>query len=130
MFPIVYVHRWTRESVAADPRTLYIFGDNYLRWGSKGQAVIRGMPNAFGIPTKRAPSYLETAYFSDATYDSHVAMIDSAFRDVDQLIRSGAFDRLALPEDGLGTGLAELDKRAPRVLEYLNARLRDINHLS
>ena len=45
--------------------SIVLFGDNLLRRGKGGQAVIRDAPNAFGIPTKRSPGRREQDYFSD-----------------------------------------------------------------
>ena len=42
------------------PEKIFVFGDNLLQRGTKGQAAIRGEPNAVGVPTKRAPSMLSS----------------------------------------------------------------------
>ena len=44
----------------------YVFGDNMERRGLGGQAgVMRGEPNAIGVPTKWSPSNRPDAYFTD-----------------------------------------------------------------
>ena len=48
---------YERDRVAADACAVYLFGENYAQQGtdyvpSGTQAVIRGLPNAIGIPTK------------------------------------------------------------------------------
>jgi hypothetical protein len=47
------------------PEKIFIYGDNLKAFGKGGQAIIRDEPNAFGIPTKRYPSWDDWAFFSD-----------------------------------------------------------------
>ena len=54
--PVIQQEWYTVEECLKHPKTLYIFGDNILRIGNGGQAVIRNIPNSFGIATKRTPS--------------------------------------------------------------------------
>jgi len=42
------------------------------------------------------------------------------------LERSGGFETVVIPSDGLGTGLAGLDKRAPKTFAYLQERLAEL----
>ena len=48
-----------------NPNWLFVFGDNALRYGKGGQAVIRDEPNAFGIVTKLKPSNSNDSYMTD-----------------------------------------------------------------
>lgn len=116
----------TREYVRANRDKLFIFGDNLERRGFGGQAAaMRGEPNAIGIPTKKSPSYKDDAFFSDDEFEQNKAAIDAAFdtlmRAVTETIRS-----IVIPLDGLGTGRAQLDKRAPRTFAYLEMRLAEL----
>ena len=100
---------WTRASVKADTERYYLFGDNEAGTGKGGQAVIRGLPNAFGIPTKRSPS----EYWSDETFEDNCRAIDAAWLTIPT-------DRpWVISHEGLGTGLSELPTRAPRTYQYL-----------
>lgn len=119
----------TREEVRAQPGVLFVFGDNMRRRGLGGQARgMRGENNAVGVPTKWRPDREPEAYFTDA--DWHNTMVRRAI--------FGAFGRMrthlyaggdvAIPADGLGTGLAELPRRAPiihRAISELIARLSE-----
>lgn len=116
----------TQEYVRANRDKLFLFGDNLERRGFGGQAAaMRGEPNAIGIPTKKSPSYKEDAFFSDAEFEHNKAAIDAAFGEIanaiTELTRS-----IVIPSDGLGTGRAQLAKRAPRTFAYLQERLTEL----
>lgn len=107
---------WTRESVAADPGRIYIFGDNEEGWGTGGQACIRGLENAYGIPTLKAPG----EFWSDDDFEQNMKAIEAAIAMIPT-------DRdWVISADGLGTGLAQLDARAPKTFEYLQSRIAKI----
>src|SRR5574344_584329 len=87
-----------------NPNKIYIFGDNLYGTGKKGQAVIRDCSNAFGIPTKRAPSMNSNAFFSDQfdEYEAVKAKIEKLI-----ILKHCKTDiTFVFPEAGLGTGLA------------------------
>jgi guanylate kinase/GNAT superfamily N-acetyltransferase len=108
-----------REEVKKDKDVAYIFGDNEDRKGTKGQAEIRGLPNAFGIRTKKSPSMRKSAFWSDDDYKESVKMMADDFL---ALFMSG-YTRVKIPESGLGTGLAELPQRAPRTFSWLQSMI-------
>ncbi|KXJ97973.1 MAG: hypothetical protein UZ17_ACD001002863 [Acidobacteria bacterium OLB17] len=116
----------TREYVRANRDTLFLFGDNLESRGLGGQAAaMRGEPNAFGIPTKKSPSYKDDAFFSDDEFEQNKSAIDAALdkltRAVTETIRS-----IVIPSDGLGTGRAQLRRRAPRTFAHLQKRLAEL----
>lgn len=109
----------TRESVRAEPETLFVFGDNDQRKGNGGQAkAMRGEPNAVGIRTKDAPHTGESAYWSDAMYEDNIKKIDEDFKRIES--HKGT---VVIPSAGLGTGLSELQIRAPKTLAYLESKI-------
>jgi len=117
--------RITRAMVQAEPDTIFLFGDNLLGKGFGGQAKeMRGEPNAIGIPTKRAPSMQSNAFFSDATYEENVKAIDAAFAKIPPNTK------IAVPTAGLGTGLAQLDTRAPKTFAYLQSKLAALQNFN
>lgn len=106
-----------RSDLQANPEVAYVFGDNMMRSGLGGQAKeMRGEPNAFGIPTKKMPNMLTSAFFTDDDYEGASRAIWHAFH----RIKEAGFWVVVVPADGLGTGLAQLDKRAPRIFKFLN----------
>jgi hypothetical protein len=99
---------------------IFVFGDNMEKWGKKGQAIIRHMHNAFGIPTKRAPKTYESAYFSDK--EDEIQAVEASLRELYKLSRTHT---LVFPLGGLGTGLAEMEKRSPKAWRRMNQILAD-----
>lgn len=118
--------KWiTREIVRANPFKIFLFGDNVDRFGLGGQArEMRGEPNAIGIVTKHSPTRSESAYMSDKDFADNCKLIDRDFRRIGDF----HFEIVVIPSDGIGTGLAELDKRAPKTFAYLQQKLADLEH--
>lgn len=104
-------------TLQANPEKFYLFGDNLQGTGRGGQAIIRGEPNAIGIPTKKSPTMREDAFFRDSDLASNQRAIDAA---LDQIPRGST---VVIPEAGLGTGRARLAETAPETFEYLQMRL-------
>lgn len=116
----------TREYVRANRNKLFLFGDNLERRGFGGQAAaMRGEPNAIGIPTKKSPSYRDDAFFSDDEFEQNKASIDAAFAEIMRAI-TDSIRVIVIPSDGLGTGRAQLERRAPRTFAHLQKRLTEI----
>lgn len=116
----------TREYVRANRNKLFLFGDNLERRGFGGQAAaMRGEPNAIGIPTKKSPSYRDDAFFSDDEFEQNKASIDAAFAEIMRAI-TDSIRVIVIPSDGLGTGRAQLETRAPRTFAHLQKRLTEI----
>ena len=109
---IIY-SRSGKEVEDLDPDTLRVFGDNLDRAGKGGQAVIRDQRNTFGIATKRAPRRDEAAYFSDKPDE-----IEAVEADIARLLATGK--EFVIPEGGLGTGLAQLKNRSPKIAKIID----------
>ena len=93
-----------------------MFGDNLLRIGYGGQArVARGEMNAIGIVTKASPS----TYFTDTAEDFNASKqpIVQAFVILAQHLRNG--HDVVWPKDGVGTGLVQLNVRAPEIADAI-----------
>ena len=114
------IKRYSVDLVEQNPDHVFIFGDNICGIGRGGQAQIRYCKNAHGIPTKLKPSQLPDSYFSDDSYDSNIAHINKALDSIPKYYKVIVF-----PEDGLGTGLAELPQRAPKTYAYLNNAINE-----
>ncbi|MGE3467546.1 MAG: hypothetical protein AB7J13_11505 [Pyrinomonadaceae bacterium] len=117
----------SREYVRANRDKLFLFGDNSERRGFGGQArAMRGEPNAIGIPTKKSPSYEDAAFFTDDEFEQNRAAIDLAFAEIAQKTASNDIQVIVIPSNGLGTGRAQLRRRATRTFAYLLSRLDDL----
>jgi hypothetical protein len=108
------IKRYSTELVNANPDSLFIFGDNLIKRGTGGQAAIRYCSNAYGIPTKKLPSNNSDAFFTDSEYEKNIGHINSAINNI-----PASYNSIVFPEDGLGTGLAQLPTKAPKTYAYL-----------
>lgn len=116
----------TRQMLRNEPDTLFVFGDNAQRRGLGGQAKeMRGEPNAVGIPTKIYPSMHKAAFFSDDDFDFIRPILNMEFERL--RYHAGA---IVWPEDGIGTGLADLPTRAPKIWRYIEAGRRALENRS
>lgn len=116
--PLLFQSRIEEADLDLNPSVYYIFGDNHRRTGRGGLAAIcRGKPNTIGIRTKKAPLTNATAYLTDDEYDINKEWIDEDMDRVVQYLFEGRV--VVFPVAPLGSGLAELDKRAPKTYQYL-----------
>lgn len=120
--------KWiTRSFVRAHRDHIFLFGDNLARRGFGGQAAqMRAEPNAIGIPSKKLPSNADEAFFTDAEFEQNKAAIDHAFDRLSQM-SSVVEQVIVMPTDGLGTGRAQLESRAPLTFAYLQKRLQNLS---
>lgn len=123
--PVVTQSRINRSDLRANPTHLFVFGDNEERIGLGGQAgACRGEPNAIGVATKRSPSMHPTAFWSDDDFNRCAAIVDEDLVPVFKHLRAGGV--VVLPEAGIGTGLSELPKRAPRLAAHIATRFEEL----
>lgn len=126
--PIVYQEWITRQNLQDNPDKLYVFGDNMRRYGLGGQArEMRGERNAIGIPTKREPTMRPGAFFSDNDFDQWLEVAEPAFDYLKMALIDGR--TVVFPKNGLGTGLAQLPERAPRINQKINEFIEEIETL-
>lgn len=120
--------KWISRSFVREHRDhIFLFGDNLERRGLGGQAAaMRGEPNVVGIPTKKLPSNSETAFFTDAEFEQNKAAIDKAFERLTR-ISTAPEQIVVIPANGLGTGRAQLQIRAPLTFAYLQKRLGNLS---
>lgn len=113
-----------RSDLKSRPDVLFAFGDNVQRWGLGGQAKsMRGEPNSIGIATLWAPGN----FFSDAHAERQNAIIDGDMEPLFEALRQG--QTVVFPADGVGTGLADLERRAPKTFAHLTARVAELKTL-
>ena len=124
----VLTMKWiTRAFVSEHRDCIFLFGDNVARRGLGGQAAaMRGEPNVVRIPTKKLPSNSETAFFTDAEFEQNKAAIDKAFERL-AVICSTTGQVIVIPANGIGTGRAQLESRAPLTFAYLQKRLGNLS---
>ena len=111
---LLYMKHYTRAYIKAHPDWLFVFGDNMTRHGLAGQAQeARDEPNAIGIATKIKPSMAPDAFLTDDHYDIWFDAEKSTFA---RLMKASSNGRTIIwPLDGIGTGLARLERNAPAI---------------
>ncbi len=122
-----FTGNWTAEDVKNSADKVFLFGDNIedAKTGYRPkstQAVIRGEENAIGIPTKKNRGTSAASYFTDADFNEFKAGVDSAIAKAKESGKT-----IVLPEKGIGTGAAQLQKRAPKCFQYLQGRLDSLS---
>jgi hypothetical protein len=118
---------WTVEDVKKNPNYLFVYGDNDQEKGCGGQAIIRNEPNVVGIPTKKKPSNEKDAFYSDKElYENKRKIIRAIWKvyltSIDHdvpICKLKHYTAVVFPENGFGTGLADLPNKAPKTYKYL-----------
>lgn len=114
----------TRADLQANPNTLYAFGDNEERWGLGGQArEMRGEPNAVGIATLKSPG----VFWSDGDAARQCAVIDADMAPLFTALDEGR--SVVFPADGVGSGLADLERRSPTTWAHLQSKISELKTL-
>ena len=112
-----------RSELKANPKTLYLFGDNDIRKGLGGQAKeMRGESNAIGVSTKKLPARGEEAYKSDTELEKNKEIITNDINKAIAEWNTGKYNKLIIPQ--MGVGLAELPTRAPETYKFLQQELK------
>lgn len=123
---IFWDKRYTANTPKENPDIVFVFGDNLQGRGKGGQAVLRDNPNVLGVPTKRYPGRSQGDYFTGSPDESRA--VTNSIDEIDRLVKAGK--TVAIPVDGgqisLGTGLAELNTRAPELLSYIQGSINQI----
>ena len=126
--PLIFQHRIHALDLLYNPTVMYAFGDNDQRVGKGGQAKeCRGHPNAVGIRTKKGPGVWTADYYTDDEFEENCRKLDEDFELLFEHLRRG--NTVVWPIDGVGTGRAELDARAPRTMRYIQDKLDHLKAL-
>jgi len=116
--PLKYVTFFDRMELKCNPEVLYIFGDNFagVHLGGQGKEVI-GEPNALGIPVKRSYGMGEGDFLTDADLRTWKEIAAPKLsRGLHHLADGGI---VVWPYNGIGSRIAELDKRAPLICQEI-----------
>lgn len=84
---------------------------------------MRGEPNTIGVPTKWCPGVRERDYFkdSDLNYLGVLLALEESFQKIEHILEAGFY--VVFPQDGLGTGRAQLATRAPKILKLIQDKI-------
>jgi hypothetical protein len=125
----IFGRYWTVKDVKNHPDYLFIFGDNDIKRGRGGQAIIRDEPNAIGIPTKKYPTRKLNAYYTDKEYEENKKKINLSIQIILKEFMKDTYTTLIIPKDGFGTGLAKLHEKAPKTFKYLEKKVKALTRL-
>jgi hypothetical protein len=126
---ITFIDTITRRMLRGAPAVLFVFVDNLAGAGLGGQArEMRGEPNAVGLPTKRRPARDPGAYFTDADLPEVQRTADPAINRLRQHLAEGG--SVVWPAAGIGTGRADLQRRAPAIAGYYEQVLVELSQLT
>jgi hypothetical protein len=108
------------DLLRANPHRVYVFEDTLDCSSSLGQAMVRGEPNACGIPVRKSPGLTCKAVFSDQ--DDEFEAVTEALR---HLYRTGRNLTVVFPHTGIGHGPYGLVNHSPKIYERVCQILKD-----
>lgn len=112
---IIYMKRYTRADLRANPDIWFVFGDNLMEVGMGGQAAeARGEFNAIGIPTKRTPNLC----FKDSDLGRVTPVWADKFNQINERLLQNHV--VVWPLHGIGTGLAAMPTECPQMWAHLH----------
>ena len=59
----------TKEFLRSHPECLFVYGDNVIRKGMAGSAILRNELNSYGFITKKIPSMDDTSFYKKEEYE-------------------------------------------------------------
>ena len=118
---------WLVADVKNQPNYIFVYGDNDLRRGKGGQAIIRDLPNTIGLRTKRMPSLSDNAFYTDQEFSQNKIKIDEDIAKIKDCLQNGKI--VVFSQGGYGTGLAKLDQKAPQTFQYLQDKLSELERM-
>jgi hypothetical protein len=108
---------WSVDDVIKSPNKIFIYGDNDLRTGLGGQAIIRNESNTLGIRTKKKPTHEKDAYYTDKEFEENKKKIK---QDINKILDELLFGTtIIFSEGGYGTDRAKLKEKAPKTYQFL-----------
>lgn len=113
----IFNGNWSKKDVMGSDK-VFVYGDNNLRYGEGGQAIIRSLPNTIGLRTKKEPNNNPSSFYSDDDYSDNILRIKEDIKKIKKIEDSGKI--IVFSQGGYGTGLARLKTLAPKTFEYLN----------
>lgn len=120
---ILVTKKFSVDICKKNSKVLFIYGDNQIHEGNGGTATIRGERNAIGISSKKLPSMLEEAFYTDDEYDENIKFFEKDLERIKAYALEIEADSLCFPFYGIGTGFAFLPLKAPKTFLYMCTRL-------
>jgi hypothetical protein len=113
---ILFSGMYSPGLLRANPKLVFLFGDNCKRVGKGGQAIIRDEPNALGVATKRTPA----EYFEDGNVRDLQHMLRDLVNVEDQIKTKQVVIPITTEQRiSLGCGLSNLPYYSPSAYAFL-----------
>lgn len=103
----------TKEYLRSHPNEVFVFGDNLLRKGKGGAAVLRDEPNTYGFITKKYPNNDDISFYRPGEYGF---VFDNELSKLIELIKANPEKIFLIPR--LGGGLANKYKIREKIIEH------------
>lgn len=120
---ILVTKKFSTDICRKNSKVLFIYGDNQIREGNGGTAIIRGERNAIGISSKKLPSMEEGAFYTDNEYEENIKFFEEDLERIEAYTQEIEADSLCFPFYGIGTGFALLPLKAPKTFFYICTKL-------
>jgi len=146
---------WNREIAEAHPRLLFVYGENHRdflkmkaffdvehgelrpQWHytdqKRTQGNIRGEPNAFPIRTSWYHAIPGSDAYQNWFNDRELPINSDVIReDIDRIIEAwkhGTYDFVLFGHEHVGTGVANLPKRAPKTYAFLTKEIHRLKNV-
>lgn len=78
---------------------------------------MRGEPNAIGVATLKSPG----VFWNEGEVTRQCAVLDKDWAPIFQALSAGR--TVVFPLDGIGTGLADLERQSPTTFAYLQSAI-------
>ncbi|MFW6225676.1 MAG: hypothetical protein ACOC3V_01795 [bacterium] len=91
----------TKEFLNNNPEVIFVFGDNTLRIGKGGAAVLRDEPNVYGFITKKFPDNKDSSFYKD---DEYKQIYQEEIKKLKQVLKNHPFQTFLISK--IGAGLA------------------------
>jgi len=85
----IFNGNWKINDIVNNKNKIFIFGDNDLRIGKGGQAIIRDCKNTIGIRTKKQPNNNQSSFYNDDEYDENILKIDQDINNILNKLKQG-----------------------------------------
>ncbi len=110
----------TAEFLRSNPNMIFVFGDNTIRKGKGGAAILRDEPNTYGFITKKYPNNRDCSFYKlDEYYSIFLDEIDK----MESLVRENPNKTFLISK--LGAGLANKYRIYEKVIKWQLVWLED-----
>jgi hypothetical protein len=121
--PILYTHSYPRELFTLNPRLMCVYIESHTKRGGDPATVqVRGLERSLPLTLKE--NFSSKGHLMSDTEMRDTRLIESEFRVITNHLRQGV--TVCLPTLLLAKEIMSLEKRTPKVEQYLSRRLNEV----